>query len=87
MSFMVKGTLKITDLEAVKMAAQMMGMVVEVRTKYKAHHDRNDAVLVLRCSDKQIEEIKKKHRLQVSLRTWHCCKRRRHVFDQLRRME
>ena len=60
MSFMVKGTLKITDLEAVKMAAQMMGMVVEVRTNYKAHHDRNDAVLVLRCSDKQIEEIKAK---------------------------
>ena len=61
MSFMVKSKLKITDLNAVRLAAQLMGMVCEERKKYKAHHDRNDAVLVLRCSDKQAQEIAQKH--------------------------
>lgn len=61
MSYMVKSKLKVTDLNAVRLAAQMMGMVCEEKTRYKAHHDRNDAVLVLRCSEEKTKELCAKH--------------------------
>ena len=63
MSYMVKSKLKITDLNAVRLAAQMMGMVCEERKTYRAHHNRSDAVLVLRCSEKQVQEIQEKHKM------------------------
>ena len=55
MSFMVtgksiKGRPLITDLNAVIMAAKLMGMEVHDRATYRAHHDCSDAVMVLSCS-------------------------------------
>ena len=68
MSFMVtgksiKGRPLITDLNAVRMAARLMGMEVHDRATYRAHHDCNDAVMVLSCSAEQARLIKEKHGL------------------------